>query len=92
MNELQYLNVSYIQWKNMRTFLGGTTNGYYVSTSEGYTLVLVDLPRKFITVCHIKNGNPEGPDNILDFETNLKDFCSSQSSIDDCIVAVLILG
>lgn len=90
MNSLAELNVTYDQWKSMRTFLGGQVNSYFIQTTFGYTIVLVDLSRKFITLSHLRTGNSVGEVSIVDFETNLKDTSIEQDTIDDCVAAAIM--
>lgn len=92
MNSTSSLSVTYSSWKNMRTFLGGTVNSYYVQVPGGYLLVLVDLSKNFVTTSTLNNGhgNDHGQADFLDFQNNIQPTAISQPSLDDCIAAAII--
>jgi len=90
MNSIQSLSVTYTSWKNMRTFLGGTVNSYYVQVPGGFLLVLVDLSRGFVTMSNISGGNSNNQSNLLDFQNNIQPTAILQPSLDDCISAAII--
>lgn len=90
MDSFLHIEVTYSKWKDMRIFLGGTVNSYYTHTPEHYILVLVDLTRKFVTICHLRFADPSAHDNIVDFESNIKSTSIVQLTVDDCVAAAII--
>lgn len=85
---LQILDIEYSQWKQMNTKLAGVV--YYIPSKLSYILVLVDLKRGFISLCHLKFKGKADKPNILDFETNLKSSAISQLSMEACIASAII--
>jgi hypothetical protein len=82
------LNLSYTQWKSMRTSFNTLTT-FYIEEQFRYILFIVDVTREFVFRTQIFRDDVSNTD-LIDFETNIKPSATVETSIDAGIVDEII--
>jgi hypothetical protein len=75
------MNMSYAQWKAVRSTLAGTT--YYIQRDLHYSPFLVDFPRQNVYRTEIPRGALAVTADLSDFEMNIKPTAIQKDSIAD---------